>query len=474
MKTGLSGNPYDGSGGGITVTDGIDNDDNTNGITIVGDPTSPIVTDETSGETWAHEMAHGMGAGHGARDTDADGADDSWDPDGDGNYDTDADKGNVMWPFRSDRTGNGISEEQCKKLNEAAKKIGIGVLNADQTAASADGDSVIGKIFDFISDTIDESPLGDLADLIFGSVSSIEPFTNFTIEWNIKGIFPDVEIIDLDFMLGFDSDDNETTGISFGNVPGIDVVLDLWMEGGNFFDSNKWVSVYNYLTDVGGDISALITTGMRNESSSSYTDPVIITPTPVYSFVALTINTTDLGVVLPSMPAVMLFANGNLGSSDSANFTLHTQPVPTAGIAVDRMKIWSGYDLNIQGSGYSSNSLVTISFADMLLGTITTDSLGKFNTTMSIPSLDLGTYFLESLDENGLLAVQVLDVIVDPTPPTSDPTDPTSITNTTTTSLITSSFPQSSEITSEAGFIRFSFPIVGFLMIGLLIKHRRH
>lgn len=138
------------------------------------------------------------------------------------------------------------------------------------------------------------------------------------------------------------------------------------------------------------------------------------------------------------------------------------------------MKIWSGYDLNIQGSGYSSNSLVTISFADMLLGTITTDSLGKFNTTMSIPSLDLGTYFLESLDENGLLAVQVLDVIVDPTPPTSDPTDPTSITNTTTTSLITSSFPQSSEITSEAGFIRFSFPIVGFLMIGLLIKHRRH
>ena len=86
----------------------------------------------------------------------------------------------------------------------------------------------------------------------------------------------------------------------------------------------------------------------------------------------------------------------------------------------------------------------------------------------------LGTYFLESIDANGNLAVQVLDVILAPTPPTtSDPTsnmDPTS----TTPDPITSSPSQISDIKSEAGFISFHFPVIGFLLIGLLIKRRRH
>ncbi|MCE7737050.1 MAG: hypothetical protein GPJ54_19345, partial [Candidatus Heimdallarchaeota archaeon] len=180
MKTDLTADPFKGSGAGITITPSVDGNANTNGMTIEGDPTSGIVKDGSVGETWAHEMAHGMGLGHGGKDSDGDGKKDKWDPDGDGTTDTVGDKGNTMWPIRSQRTGNTFSAKNCEELNKAAKKIGQGVLNAEQTAAAADGDSYLGKLFDYVVDKVKESPVGKLADLLLGTVSAIEPFVNLT------------------------------------------------------------------------------------------------------------------------------------------------------------------------------------------------------------------------------------------------------------------------------------------------------
>ncbi|OLS23884.1 MAG: hypothetical protein HeimC2_24930 [Candidatus Heimdallarchaeota archaeon LC_2] len=468
MKLDLRGDPFKGSGAGITITPSVDANANTNGMTIKGDPSSGIVKDGSAGETWAHEMAHGMGLGHGGKDTDGDGKKDEWDPDGDGTTDTAADKGNTMWPIRSQRTDNMFSAKNCEKLNEMAKKIGQGVLNAEQTAAAADGDSYLGKLFDYVVDQVKESPIGKLADLILGTVSAIEPFVNLTMTYVLNDVLSPTQMVDLTFQMGFDADNNSSTGTIWANVTGIDKVIEIWLYGGTFYDSIIYVNLYDQVDFENSReiFNGIVKRGLMNESTPEFENPITINDTAVYSFVQLTINMTELGIILPSVPAVFIVTDwsGSTPVVDSANFTLHTKPIDTARIKVDSMKVWENYDLSVEGENFTANTPVTLNFNDVDLKTVTTDSNGAFITSFTIPATDLGTYYLEAVDSDGNLAIMILDIVEDPNPSTTTQTTITSTTSTTATSstAVTSPTTTSSqeEDSTDAG-IRFS--IIGFL-----------
>ncbi|MCE7735754.1 MAG: hypothetical protein GPJ54_12800 [Candidatus Heimdallarchaeota archaeon] len=199
-----------------------------------------------------------------------------------------------------------------------------------------------------------------------------------------------------------------------------------------------------------------------NESTQEFENPVTINETAAYSFVSLTINMTELGTILPAVPAVFIVNDETGGTQDSANFTLHTQPIDTSRIKVDSMKVWENYDLIVEGENFTANTPVTLNFNDVDLKTITTDSNGAFNTSLTIPATDLGSYYLEAVDDDGNLAIMILDIIEDPNPTTTTSTTSTSTTTTSTSTPTTSSHTTSSQ-NDDSTDDGINFPINGFL-----------
>ncbi|MEM3881033.1 MAG: hypothetical protein QXD19_04730 [Candidatus Bathyarchaeia archaeon] len=134
------------------------------------------------------------------------------------------------------------------------------------------------------------------------------------------------------------------------------------------------------------------------------------------------LNTTTASSVgyfecLVTIPAAVngvhtLIAQDNLGYANGTSFTV-TASITTGLVT----KVLPGDSLPVSGSGFSANKSVTISLntttANVTLGTATTDGVGSFSTSVTVPAInvtDYGPFAVFAIDANNVTAYTIITI----------------------------------------------------------------
>jgi hypothetical protein len=378
------------------------NGSDTPGVSVHRDPTI-IVRDRgnasDTGQTIAHEIGHVMilGAGHKIDSTTNANAG-GHAPDQPGN----SGRGNIMAP--SDwRTGTHLTPDQIAEMQRRKYVHGKCATQWERAYPATKDPQQFGAVTDNAGDQGTASSIYDL-DALF--LTSLLGAPNIEAQLTVAGVLPtDVDISAI-YALGIDVDADMSTGILYGDLPGVDRIVSCVLEGniglGTFVVSGNVYDTIAGITIPLPEPPAVVT-------DSAYVD--LDEPgEPTATSCLLQIPTTLLGLVAVEAPVVA--TAGDLEAVyDTAPLLLDSErwlDDPTLATLGTGVPV-PGALYPIEISGLAPESPFTLYLDDLPVLTGETTASGAFGGAFVFPT-SLSTmqfYFLTAQDETGEFAYNI-------------------------------------------------------------------
>jgi hypothetical protein len=332
---------HDAFGGGrgvkIAVANLIENDSNINGDSFAGIPCVNLAAFQSADSlaiALAHELAHSWGLGPPFYLGD-DGSGHSNDPN------------NLMWPnTETGRTGSGLTETQKQIIRQGAKQH---AKNTEHGSWTDDiGDVSRSHIDLFMGSLFAETLAGDLEMVI-----------------TVAGLHPSGSTVNSRFAMLFDTDNDPSTGGTFGSFGGVDKVVEVSLAGRFPFrapDGAMTVSVLDVASGTSTGLAAgtvdrlqrIIDTavGVATLGSFDYADSIRqVVPLPL------------LGLSARRVPIGILATDLDSGEVDEASFVFELSRSPGVGA------VQVAFDANsLPANDDQSSQLVPLGFAVNFFG----------------------------------------------------------------------------------------------------------
>lgn len=374
----------------------------TPGVSVHRDPTI-IVRDRgnssNTGQTIAHEIGHVMTLGEGHKIDSTTNADEGGHaPDKPGT----SGRGNIMAP--SDyRAGTHLTPDQIAEMQRRKYVHGKCATQWDRAYPATKDPQQFGTITDNANDQGAASPIYDL-DAIF--LTSLIGAPNVEAQLTVAGLLPtDVDISAI-YALGLDVDADMSTGILYGDLPGVDRIVSCILEGniglGTFVVSGSVYDTIGGVTTPLPEPPAVVTDSayvdLNEPGEPAATSCLMQIPTPLLGLVAVeapvVATTGDLEVLYDS--AFLLF--------DSERW-LHDPTLTTLGTGVPV----PGAPYPVEISGLAPEIPFTLYLDDLPVLTGVTSASGAFSGAFVFPEdLPAGRfYFLTAQDDTGEFAYNI-------------------------------------------------------------------
>lgn len=456
-KNEIAKKPYSGKGVKITIISQIPGNPGANGITKLGDPTSIIVKQGAAGDSWAHEIGHGLGLDHGMKsnvDKDGDKMVPDFDVDGDGQWETAKDRGNLMYGVCSLRTGTKLVDKQIETARKNAKNIGTEFKKKNPyLRVSSSSRIYVDGLYDIYFVSNGSYTWGyPQADLSYLRIYSPAPYLGS--EWVVgfNGLYPSGPV-NLTISIYLDTDGNPYTGLN-----GYDRVLTVYIVDAYPFSGNYTAVVRDLTTQAqvmrgtvavssirGTLMSELEAKNATGVTYHSISDSVILNVTDALA------GAWGLGCPTCISPSarVEITYNGTVG--DSLNFTLVLPEDVGPSIAVSSVVLPQNGSFDVFGAGFTPNSNVIVMFEDLVNTTVVSGEKGEFTATLTLANVGEGDYLLTAVDEDGWHA-SIIVTVAQPQRPTATTTTTTQTTTQTivNTTTITTTYTSTKPYTTTA------------------------
>jgi len=366
----------------------IDNDPNTNGISVKGDPSSVIVA-KMNGNTWAHEIAHVLCLQHVDNEN------------------------NLMHPFKSQRKKSGLSPGQIENMKKKAENLNLAIKENNGymlpcTSAIDNIGDVENKepIYFHLQAGITGDPAPDPGGIDIRVVNTpfLSPET-IDVEIISMSLMGRVDNLHLYYGLGLNTDDNLDTGGYFGDLPGVDRIVHISLDYLFPFEppeGSSEVWVYNVendnLTYVGpAEIRTFVeVTGLQDPGPGVHDN--------VRDGVRASIPLDLLGPMADNVPAIAVAMDLDNWVMDTLTFICKTTVPPAPWMSISSRTGKPGDNVQIAGGGFPAESFFDVFVTLALGGTevevahTAIDENGNFATTFEVPNLPPDNYFLTAID----------------------------------------------------------------------------
>jgi len=395
-----------GKGKGIKITlvnDIIDGGACTTTGVSIHNPAIPNIfvkctgTAKEKGRTIAHEFGHVFTLGSGHK------IDGKTNADGNGHHPTDKD--NLMWGTRPG--GTNLTPDQKKEIQKNAKS-----RSGNGGTKKQSGNPGVVRLDTKHGSWTDD--MGDAAtpyiDLWIGSLFAEGPTANLDVTITVYGLNPTESNVRSRFQVLFNTDNNASTGSTFGSFIGIDKVLGITLNGTYPFASPSEFSAYLY--HVASGINQTLAPGVvtRNEEFIDVVAPNIPLTYDHSDSISQSLDLNLLGSLADQIPTGIRATNLTTSEFDEANFTWIFRPSPAASVDMQPTTGIPGNPVSLSGTNFSPLSNVSIFIDENLILQTTTSSDGTFTANFIIPTVPAGNYFITAMDDNVLYDFSVLHV----------------------------------------------------------------
>jgi len=363
-----------------------------NGVTFIGRPS--CVLREQSGidgdaRSWAHEIGHALGLDH-----------------------EDGSTNNLMYGGRryngTNAAGSDLTEDQCKKLEEAICKLNPTTTNTvDQLTNTPTTTTTHTMVDGTNAPPVKETPedLGDVhLDFEFDPVATSNQVLklDFTLEAPLSSP-PTTQ-----YRLWIDTDNNLASGTN-----GYDVEIEhrLISTTNGFWQMFKFVG-FGPPVGIGGGTLTASTISIAGTGSTNGDQRAV--GTLVSSTIPLALFNTPPPTPLAPVVRVLMTADTNLPPFSAADQVgpefVRTVAAPRPSLALDTLTANPGDPVTISGSNFAASAGVRILFEDRRLLSLVTAANGGFKTNFIVPLAAPDDYLIDAIDDTGGAQIAVLRV----------------------------------------------------------------
>jgi len=400
----LDGKVGKGKGYKVVFTDDIHGSATTAGLSP-HDPDTPVTYinpnlvkgDEGRGNDLAHEFCHVFTLGRGHLIDDKDDTDKGNDERADDNGHA-KDKKNLMYPYNDGdkcKRGTELTPDQIDKIKKDAAKRARAKVKSETSVGPKD--SLHGSWRDQT-----DPGLPRHVDLIGGTLFAPDPGADLSCVLEMDGFFPDTPVR-AEYQLLFDTDNNASTGVSFGGpFQGIDRVLHVQVNGvfpfGGIGDSavvQLWDPVANTWTPLGPAVFERVV-----KISDVMAPPFLPSFFDIFDKIELPLPRAPLGPLADQVPVgAMSYDHGTAQLDEAPPVLVHTIPSPGAPeVSAAPLTVRAKDSVSVQAAGLSPGSIYHVLVDDMPVGTGTVMGDGTVATEVQFPTLPGGNYFLTVRD----------------------------------------------------------------------------
>jgi hypothetical protein len=358
-------------------------------------PSRNLTGAQATAETVAHEIGHVLG--------DLSHAPDSGGSSGNGNFMATSNR----------RTGTAMTTSQKRKMLRNILKHGKCAAQWEKAEFGIKLEQLFGTGLDELKDQessgllpLQMSGIYDLYQIYLialdESTQAQDDTANISAQIRVEGVLPEDEEIDALYSLGFDIDDNLTTGVDHGDRDGIDRIVFIEAEGDisqGTFQLTGWV----YDTDSGTTepLTAEITAETEYLFPDEDDDPIPVETSFFFKIpkILLNLSAVEVPVVVTAGDSGSTYDTTELVFDTAA--WLHDPTLATFGTGVPT----PGQPYPFEISGLEPNSLFTLYLDDDPVVTNALDGNGNFSGQFIFPAIsNLEPHFLTAQDDTGEFA----------------------------------------------------------------------
>jgi outer membrane protein assembly factor BamB len=232
-------------------------------------------------------------------------------------------------------------------------------------------------------------------DLFIGSLFAEGPTADLEVKVGIRGLHPNGIDVDSLFQMGFDIDNNNSTGYN-----GVDKILEITLQGKYPFTTPEG-SISVDLYDVNSETSIPLAPGAVKRipeflDSFLETDPEKI---DYFDSIQQSLPLPVLGPLADDVPIKLWAINLDTNEYDFVRFQFEFNPPPSATIEMEPLEARAGQRVNVQGTRFPPLSTVTLTIIDTEILQTPVLSDGTFSTSLTVPNLAPGRYFVTAMSD---------------------------------------------------------------------------
>ena len=343
--------------------------------------------------TWAHEMGHALGLPDLTDEADAD---------------------NLMYGTRKKKdgkpAGTGLTEDQCKQLEEALSKLKPTETNTLDQLTNTPSMSTTHTIVDPTNQPpVKETP-EDISSVHLDFNYYVKDLTNQTLNLDlaINAVFTGPTLPH--YGVWIDTDNNPATGTN-----GYDIEIIHYPGGGSIgsWQATKYIGAAPPTPIGAGGGQFQISTITLSGSGETNSEELAV-GTMLSSTVPLGLFTNPPALQIAPIVRVLVTAETNFLPFSTADMVgpelVRTVPLPGPTLIVNPLAVAPGATVSLVGGNFSPSTDYKILFDDIPIIRATTTPTGGFGTNFTAPSVASDDYLIDAIDANGQVQVGVLRI----------------------------------------------------------------
>jgi len=292
----------------------------------------------------------------------------------------------VMYEVSSGRTGTSLSTDEINTILEGALQTGVAKKNGRIIRVNT-------KQTSWKDVTSDVSQ--NYIDLFIGSLFAEGPTADLEVAIGINGLHPNATNVKSRFQMGFDTDNNNSTGYY-----GSDKILRITLNGKYPFTSPNGSIIAN-LYDVASQTSVPLSPGgvvRMQQIVDVVEEPPIPEAFDYFDSIVQSFPLPLLGPLADTVPINLWATNLDTGEYDYTSFQFGFNLPPGATIEMEPLEALPGQKVNVNGTRFPVSTVTLLIDDTEILQTTPLDN-GSFSVSFTVPNLASGWYFVTAMSD---------------------------------------------------------------------------